>query len=82
MKENHILLEPYKVIYKYRNNNRKIQYNVYIFVGNEGVKYKDIFKKIENLDLYNTLLSLTLKDINILKSGYGERWFLYFFNKY
>ncbi len=26
--------DPIKVIFKYKNNNRRVQYHMYIFVGN------------------------------------------------
>ena len=77
-----IILEPIKIIYKYNNNNNKNQYLVYIFVGVNGLKYKKIFDKIEKLDIYNTLMILSINDIDKLIEGFGEKWILCFFNKY
>ena len=53
------IIEPIKVIYKYKNINRKTQYLTYIFLGSLGKKYEKILNKIENLNLYDTLLELT-----------------------
>lgn len=75
-------LEPIKVIYKYKNNNRKNQYITYIYVGNLGKKYSSIFNKIEKLNLYDTLLILTNQDELKLIDGFGDLWMTKFFNIY
>jgi len=71
---------PIKLIYKYKNDNRKIQYQYYIFVGglmsNEMLK---IFKKIKDLNFFDTLISLNDKELNILNNFYGEFWYKFFF---
>ena len=79
---NNNLLKPYKIIYKYNNDNKKTQYELFIYVGAEGKAYEDIFKKIEKLNLYDTLITLTNKEIRKLESGFGLNWFLFFFNTY
>jgi len=61
-------IEPIKIIYKYKNINRKNQYITYIYVGEMGKKYKDILSKIENLNLYDSL--------------FGDLWMTKFFNIY
>jgi hypothetical protein len=76
------LLSPVKIIYKYKNDNKKTQNLIYIYVGNEGREYEDIFKKIKNLNLYETFISLSVKDIKRLEKGFGNKWFSYFFNTY
>jgi hypothetical protein len=76
------LLKPYKIIYKYNNDNKKTQYELFIYVGVEGKTYEEIFKKMEKLNLYDTLITLTNKEIKKLESGFGLNWFLYFFNTY
>ena len=75
-------LDPIKIIYKYKNDQRKIQHLIYIYVGELGKKYKNIFKKIEKLNLYNTLLILNTGEIELLKEGFGELWIDKFFNTY
>ena len=54
-------------MYKYKNDNKKTQNLIYIYVGNEGREYEDIFKKIKNLNLYETFISLSVKDIKRLE---------------
>lgn len=76
------ILSPYKVIFKYKNNERKIQNLMYIFVGTIGLKCYDIFEKIKNLSLYETLNDLNKKEIEKLESLYGISWYMYFFNIY
>ena len=60
---------PIKVIHKYKNNNRKIQYNVLIFVGNlVSDNIIKIFKKIKDKNLYDALTELNDRDIITIKS--------------
>jgi len=75
--------DPIKIIFKYKNLNRRNQYHVYIFVGN--VKDKsilDILKKIEDFNLFDTLTRLTENEIKIMISNYGDMWYTKFFNSY
>ena len=39
---------PIKIIFKYKNNNRKSQYGLYIFIGDIPNKIYSILKKICN----------------------------------
>jgi pyruvate dehydrogenase complex dehydrogenase (E1) component len=72
--------EPIKVIHKYKNNNRKIQYNVIIFVGNLlSDQTNKILMKIKDKNLYNTLTETTDRDLEILNNEYGNYWYKYFF---
>lgn len=73
---------PVKVIWKYKNSNRRVQYNVYIFVGNVSSSVAKVLKKIENLQLYDALLALSKSDIEVLTNKYGNDWFYDFYNKY
>jgi hypothetical protein len=75
-------LEPIKVLYKYKNNNRKNQYITYIYLGVIGKRYEKILKKIEDLDLYNSLITLSKEDELKLIDGFGELWMTKFFNIY
>jgi hypothetical protein len=77
-----IKLDPIKVIFKYKNNNRKNQYETYIFVGTFGKKYEKIFSRIENLNLYETLKEITLEEEKSLTEGFGDLWYQKFFNIY
>ena len=75
-------LEPIKLIYKYNNNNHKNQYIMYIFVGKIGKRYENILKKIEKLNLHDTLLILSLNEEKKLIEIFGELWMTKFFNIY
>jgi hypothetical protein len=75
-------LEPIKIIFKYKNSNRKNQYETYIFVGTIGKRYENIFSRIESLSLYETLKEITIDEEKILVDGLGEFWMTKFFNIY
>lgn len=71
---------PIKVIHKYKNNNRMIQYNVLIFVGNLIKKnVNKILIKIKNKSLFESLTELNDNELTILITEYGEYWYKYFF---
>lgn len=71
---------PYKIIFKYKNANRKIQYNLYIFVGsNLTTQIRNILEKIRNLNFFDSLYSLTLTELKKLEQLYGEEWYEYFY---
>jgi hypothetical protein len=75
--------EPVKIIWKYKNlSQQRVQYNVYIFIGNVPENIKKILEKIKELPLYETLIELEKKDIAILEKQYGEKWYSIFFNHY
>jgi len=72
--------DPIKVIHKYKNNNRKIQYNVLIFVGNLLTdSMNKILKKIKDKNLYDTLTGINDREIELLIKNYGEKWYKKFF---
>src|ERR1700747_731724 len=72
--------DPIKVIHKYKNNNNRIQYNLYIMVGNIIPKnVMKILEFIKELNFYETLSSLTSEDNEILSNYYGEHWYEKFF---
>jgi hypothetical protein len=68
--------DPIKIIHKFKNNNKRIQYKVYIFIGSllseEIIK---ILKIIENKDFFNSLLILNNKQIKTIEEYYGEYWY-------
>ena len=72
---------PIKIIHKFKNSNRRIQYMQYIFIGSlvdESVY--NILKTIKNKNLYDTLEFLNKNKLKILEDYYGEFWYTYFFN--
>jgi hypothetical protein len=72
--------DPIKLIHKFKNNNHKIQYKIYIFVG--SLVPDDVTKILEiikNYDFYNSLIYLSQKQYNILSEYYGNRWYDKFF---
>lgn len=72
--------EPIKIIHKYKNINRKIQYNVLIFVGNLlSEATNKVLKKIKDKNLYDTLTELNDRDLEILNKEYGSNWYKKFF---
>jgi len=74
--------DPVKIIFKCKNNNRRVQYYMYIFVGNAPKNIMKILKKIQDKQLYESLLTLSNEDIDKLEKFYGEFWYNKFFNTY
>ena len=74
--------DPKKIIWKYKNNHRRTQYNVYIFIGNVENDIMKILDKIKELNLYNTFVTLSKTDIKKMETFYGDYWYKKFFNTY
>ena len=74
-----MIYKPYKIIYKYRNANRKFQYFYYIFLGSQPNNIKKIIVKFTNLTFFETLLELSPDEIEILEKHYDEYWYENFF---
>ena len=75
--------DPVKIIWKYKNNNRRVQYNTYIFIGNLIPKnIKTILEKIKEYNLYDTLINLSKEEYKIMEKFYGNEWYNKFFNIY
>ena len=75
--------DPIKIIHKFKNNNKRIQYKVFIFVSN--IIPDEIIKCIELIkdkDFYDSLLLLNKNQYNLLKDYYGEKWYEKFFISY
>uniref|UniRef100_A0A6C0H7V8 Uncharacterized protein n=1 Tax=viral metagenome TaxID=1070528 RepID=A0A6C0H7V8_9ZZZZ len=75
--------DPIKVIHKIKNNNRKIIYKVYIFVGpfiDEIIL--NTLNKIRELDFITTLIELEKNNYLLLENYYGKFWYKYFFLSY
>ena len=75
--------DPIKIIHKFKNNNRRIQYKVYIFVGSLIPKeISTILELITTKDFYITLTMLNTQQYNSLVKYYGEFWYEKFFISY
>jgi hypothetical protein len=75
--------DPIKIIHKFKNNNRRIQYKIYIFIG--SMIPNDIYKLLELIkdkDFYTTLNTLSNADYNKLVNFYGDFWYEKFFISY
>lgn len=72
--------DPIKLIYKYKNLNKRIQYQLFIFVGflHED-KVMPILEKIKKLNFYDTLIEISSKNYKILEELYGLNWYNKFF---
>jgi len=72
--------DPIKIIHKYKNNNRRIQYKIYIYIG--SLVPKDIMKILDLIidnDFFSTLNFLNKTDYEILENFYGKLWYEKFF---
>lgn len=74
--------DPIKIIFKYKNNNRRTQHHLYIFVGNVAPKIMSILNSIKDKSLYDSLISLDKSDYTKLEKQYGTFWYKKFFNTY
>jgi len=71
---------PYKIIHKFKNNNGRIQYQIYIFVGplvEESIM--KILNSFQKKDFYNTLITIAKSNIKLLEEVYGTKWYNNFF---
>jgi hypothetical protein len=72
--------DPIKIIYKVKNNNKKNQYHIYIFLGNlVDSTIQKIIKKFKDLNLFDTLINLNDKELIELEKKYGNKWYNFFF---
>ena len=71
---------PYKIIHKFKNNNGRIQYFIYIFIGplidDELLKVLESFRK---KDFFSTITTINKKNLRIVENFYGEKWYKNFF---
>ena len=71
---------PFKIVHKFKNDNNRIQYITYIFIGSlieeEVVK---ILESIKDKDFYDSLIFLNPKKRKILEETYGDKWFTFLF---
>ena len=74
---------PIKIIHKYKNNNRRVQYNIYIYIGKLlPSSLTDILEYIKNKDFYTVMANIKKSDYNELEEYYGKYWYNYFFTSY
>ena len=74
---------PIKIIHKYKNNNRRIQYNIYIYIGKQvPTAIMDILDYINNKDFYTLLSNIKNKEYEIIEEYYGKYWYNNFFTSY
>jgi hypothetical protein len=74
---------PLKIIHKFKNNNRRIQYIQYIFIGSFiSDEVNDILESIKTKNFFDTINTLSKNKINILELAYGQFWYQSFFNRY
>lgn len=74
--------DPVKIIYKYKNNNKRIQYHVYIFIGNVSKKVERALDSITELSFLETLEKISDNDLKALVDYYGEYWYKKIFISY
>ena len=67
---------PFKIIHKFKNNNGRIQYMIYIFIGPlTSDEIVNIFKNITNKDFYTTITTLSKSNFKLLEDTYGQKWY-------
>lgn len=72
--------DPIKIIFKFKNNGRRTQHHMYIFVGEIPSNIMSILNKIKTKSLYDALTTLEKSDISKLEKKYGDDWFKKFYN--
>ena len=75
--------DPIKIIHKFKNNNKRIQFRIYIFIGqlvDENIN--KILLNIQKKDFFNSLNILNKKKLKLLEEYYGPKWYTLFFNNY
>ncbi len=78
-----IIENPIKIIHKFKNNNRSVQYIQYIFIGsNVDEDIISILESIKNRTFYETIEYLSRNKLERLSNYYGPKWYKSFFNKY
>jgi hypothetical protein len=71
--------DPIKIIFKFKNDRRRTQHHVYIFIGDVSPNIQGILNKIKNLSLYDSLIELDKNEYNKLEKKYGKFWYKKFF---
>jgi hypothetical protein len=72
--------DPIKIIHKFKNDQRRIQYKIYIFVGYlVPIDILELLNTFKNKNFTNTLLDISMKSYKILTEYYGIFWYNKFF---
>ena len=74
--------KPFKIIFKFKNNQNVYQHFLYIFVGRVPNNLEKTIKKFKNLNFIDTLKIITKEDYALLTKYYTEEWYKYFFISY
>jgi hypothetical protein len=74
---------PIKIIHKFKNNNRRVQYIIYVYIGsNVDNDIMSILETIKNKSFYECYESLSKVKLDLLTKYYGNKWYTSFFNRY
>ena len=74
---------PIKIIHKFKNNNRRLQYKIYIFLGSQiDESIMKILRIIEDKDFITSLTVLSEKQIKQIEDFYGKKWYELFFTSF
>jgi hypothetical protein len=74
---------PIKIIHKFKNNNLRTQYKIFIFIGSQlEDNIMKILRIIENKDFISSMLVLSDKQIKEITNFYGKDWYNKFFTSY
>ena len=75
--------DPIKIIQKFKNNNKRIQYKLFIFIGSlVPSNILKILESIQKKDFYTTLNILSKGNYKELEDYYGKYWYEKFFISY
>lgn len=67
--------DPIKVLMKYKNNYRRTQYHLYVFVGGIDKAILKVLDRIKDLNFYDSLITLQPAEYKQLEKKYGSRWY-------
>ena len=74
---------PIKIIHKFKNDNRRVQYKIYIYIGsNVPTSIQKILDYITNKDFYSMLSTISKTDYKEIEDYYGQYWYEYFYTSY
>ena len=74
---------PIKICHKFKNNNRRIQYKIYIFIGPlVPSNVMKILEYIQDKDFSTMLLGISTTDYKVISKYYGEYWYEFFYITY
>ena len=75
--------DPIKIIHKFKNNNKRIQYKIFIFIGSFiPSNIKKILNDIKDKDFTTMLTTILIGDYSHMEKYYGKQWYEFFFISY